>query len=96
MGALEAELPQPPLDLLDSHEELPQQPAAVVLDHRHDGALADREVSIRIPRALLAEAIDEAGAYAREASFPELLVALVASDAFRYREPVGAQKAGAP
>src|ERR1700733_2443279 len=60
MRTFEAQLPHPLADLRNAHEQLPDEAAAVVLDHHDDRPLADREVTVGVPVMLLAEAIDEA------------------------------------
>src|SRR3546814_5651589 len=42
---LEAEPAQTGNDLLAAHEQVPQQPGTVILDHHHDRPLVDRERS---------------------------------------------------
>src|SRR5262249_27358426 len=59
MRAAKAKLSESRLDLRNTHEQLPQQPAAVILDHRDDWALTDRDEGVRVPGLLLAEALDE-------------------------------------
>src|SRR5215469_18376270 len=59
MRAAEAEQLEAGADFRDAHEQFPQECAAMILDHRDDRALADRDVGIGIPVLLLAEAIDE-------------------------------------
>src|SRR6516162_855075 len=57
--AAEAERLEPGLDFADPHEQLPQERAAIILDHRDDRALADRDVSVGVPVLLLTEALGE-------------------------------------
>src|SRR3546814_12600617 len=47
-------------DLLAAHEQVPQQPGTVILDHHHDRPLVDREVAVGDPALRAVEGIDEA------------------------------------
>src|ERR671920_1442243 len=60
MGARELEAAQAGLDLGAAHEQLPEQAGAVVLDHRHDRALVDREMPAGVPVVGLAGRVYEA------------------------------------
>src|SRR3546814_12442715 len=57
---LEAEPAQTGNDLLAAHEQVPQQPGTVILDHHHDRPLVDREVAVGDPALRAVEGIDEA------------------------------------
>src|SRR5215469_1168050 len=59
MRAAEAEQLEAGADFRDAHEQFPQECAAMILDHRDDRALADRDVGIGVPVLLLAEAVHE-------------------------------------
>jgi len=58
--ALKPQLLQPVLHIGDLHEQIPDETAAIVLDHDHDGALIYSQVAFGIPVAAFAEPIDEA------------------------------------
>ena len=58
-GTREAEPAQPGLHFGNAHEQLPQQPGAMVLDHDDDRPLVDGQEGVGVPVALLAEGIDE-------------------------------------
>src|SRR3546814_14541504 len=57
---LEAEPAQTGNDLLAAHEQVPQQPGTVILDHHHDRPLVAREVAVGDPALRAVEGIDEA------------------------------------
>src|SRR5262249_25060008 len=59
MRAAEAQQLESRLDLRDPHEQLPQERAAVILDHRDDRALADRDIRVGVPALLLTEPVHE-------------------------------------
>src|SRR3546814_6032344 len=54
---LEAEPAQTGNDLLAAHEQVPQQPGTVILDHHHDRPLVDREVAVGDPALRAVEGI---------------------------------------